>query len=623
MLRLLCAIVLIAAFTQAACADLLQTGQSRWVVLASAQDVDNVIGIAELYALRFDEVHVVEASNGWFAVIGGPVPIPKGIKAAREGLNTAADLPKDLFLSNGQNFARTVWSPPGKSDLPIWTYRGGKPLVIFEEGLEITVSESLEGNIRFPAIELKRDGKVLLKEIIKGSEFFGEKMNAEVQIAWLDRTAPTPQIIFSSYWNGAHCCTVTRILTNRGTEWVSVEAQTLDGGGYQLRDLDGNGDIELLSVDNSFFYKFASYAGSWAPLAISKLRGSQLVDQRWSSDFRRYYRRALFGWEFQAKLEPSLWRQNGFLGGWLALKSVLGESDQAWSVLLSKYDRSEAWPLTICDAAMQNGECPKEATRQVDFPEALRDHLRENGYLGPQANEAEEPPAPPPSTVAVSTPVGAPAPITPKESPVISSGTGFFVSAQGHLVTNHHVIKGCTAIEVRRTNSLVREASVLAEDPTNDLALLRVEGDTGAYASVRVETRLGEAVAAFGYPLSQVLASGGNFTLGNVTALAGLRNDTRFIQISAPVQPGNSGGPLLDSYGNVIGVVTSKLDVLLALTATGDIPQNVNFALRGSSLYAFLITYGITPTVSSTDSKLDAPDLADRASSFSAAITCR
>ncbi|MBB5536493.1 S1C family serine protease [Rhizobium giardinii] len=597
MFRLLVVAMVSAALATAAYADLLQTGGTRWVVLASTRDLDNAIGIASLYKHRFDDVRVAESSNGWLAVIAGPVSIARGAKAARAELWSAGGFPDDLFLSNGRSFTRTVWNSPKDPAIPTWSYKGGQPLIFTAGGMDIEVSHLAEGNIRYPTITLRKAGLVLVREVLKGSESFAENMNAEVRIAWFDRTAAEPQIIFSSYWNGAHCCTVSKILTNRGNGWASIEGATLDGGGYQLQDIDGDGSVELLSADNAFLYAFAPYVFSSAPLVISKLDGDRLIDMRWNFDFRRYYRRELFGWEYRAKLEPELWRRNGFLSAWLALKSILGESDQAWTVVLENYDRSSDWPSTICDASLRDGACPEEATRQVSFPEALRDHLTRNGYLGPQVAKTEETSKSPeqtsPARDNTSTPV-------PPEKSTFSAGTGFFVSSQGHLVTNHHVIKGCSAIEVRRPGLLALPANIVAVDPTNDLALLRVASDKGGYAPVRVETRLGESVAVFGYPLSQVLASGGNFTLGNVTALAGLGNDTRFIQISAPVQQGNSGGPLLDSYGNVIGVVTSKLDAVAALAVTGDIPQNVNFALRGASLYAFLLSYGISPVVRSS-----------------------
>ena len=102
------------------------------------------------------------------------------------------------------------------------------------------------------------------------------------------------------------------------------------------------------------------------------------------------------------------------------------------------------------------------------------------------------------------------------------------------------------------------DGRLVARDTTNDLALLKVDFNSSHIASLRFAVRLGENVEAIGYPLSQVLATTGNFTTGNVTALAGIGDDSRYIQISAPIQPGNSGGPLLDENGNLVGIVTSN-----------------------------------------------------------------
>jgi serine protease Do len=123
---------------------------------------------------------------------------------------------------------------------------------------------------------------------------------------------------------------------------------------------------------------------------------------------------------------------------------------------------------------------------------------------------------------------------------------------------------------------------IMAHDAANDLALIKIEMHPTVFASLRSGVRLGEGVAAFGFPLSGLLATSGNFTLGNVTAVAGLEDDTRILQISAPVQPGNSGGPLLDYSGNVVGVVEGKLNAITVFTVTDDLAQNVNFAIKAN-----------------------------------------
>jgi len=177
-----------------------------------------------------------------------------------------------------------------------------------------------------------------------------------------------------------------------------------------------------------------------------------------------------------------------------------------------------------------------------------------------------------------------------------SVGSGFVVSSAGMLLTNAHVVSGCEVIRVTTAGAEQRTASLVAVDPQSDLALLRSEGAFSSVASFRVgrPIRLGEEIVALGYPLHGLLASGVNVSTGTVSALAGLANDSTRVQISAPVQPGNSGGPVLDLSGAVVGIVVSKLDALRVAKAIGDIPQNVNFAIKGDVARLFLEGHGVS-----------------------------
>src|SRR5262249_4848380 len=149
----------------------------------------------------------------------------------------------------------------------------------------------------------------------------------------------------------------------------------------------------------------------------------------------------------------------------------------------------------------------------------------------------------------------------PPEAETIISGTGFFV-APNRVVTNNHVVSGCTkAIQVRYPERASYTATLSGQDYTNDLALLHTEMPNLSVASFRSEPLLGEAVATYGFPYSNILSSP-NFTSGNIAALSGLKGNTSFLQTSTPIQPGNSGGPLLDSAGRVVGVVVSQLNAM-------------------------------------------------------------
>lgn len=179
-----------------------------------------------------------------------------------------------------------------------------------------------------------------------------------------------------------------------------------------------------------------------------------------------------------------------------------------------------------------------------------------------------------------------------------SSGTGFVVAA-GRVLTNDHVAQGCAEVRVRTAGGRELVATLAASDRDSDLALLALQGDAGPPLPFRAgpELRRGEEVVTYGFPLAGLLSSGPTLTTGEVSALSGLRDNPRQFQISAPVQPGNSGGPLLDRSGNVVGVVVSKLNARNLARRTGDIPQNVNFAIKGVQALDFLRRNGVQPRV--------------------------
>ena len=125
-----------------------------------------------------------------------------------------------------------------------------------------------------------------------------------------------------------------------------------------------------------------------------------------------------------------------------------------------------------------------------------------------------------------------------------------------------------------------------------------------------------------GYPLAGLLASAANISTGIVSALAGIGDDSRYLQISAPVQPGNSGGPLLDASGHVVGIVTAKLDAIRTLDVTGDIPQNVNFAVSLGTLQSFLNANGVDYVLDDSKETKSPADIAADASRYTVLLEC-
>jgi len=206
------------------------------------------------------------------------------------------------------------------------------------------------------------------------------------------------------------------------------------------------------------------------------------------------------------------------------------------------------------------------------------------------------------------------------------SGSGFVVSRNAYIVTNNHVVADCVGdIHGNLVGQAPVKLRVVSADEENDLALLQgtkkfKEKDIATIRASAVNS--GDQVVAIGYPLHGLLTSDLTVTTGIISSLAGLHNDTRFLQISAPVQPGNSGGPLHDNSGNIVGVVSAKLDALRMVKATGDIPQNINFAIKTGALRDFLDNSAVPYQTADPGSEMKTADIASAARTCTMLISC-
>jgi S1-C subfamily serine protease len=200
------------------------------------------------------------------------------------------------------------------------------------------------------------------------------------------------------------------------------------------------------------------------------------------------------------------------------------------------------------------------------------------------------------------------------------TASGFVVTSEGHVLTNDHVVDDCR--EVRLPLNVM--AQLVARDEENDLALLQDADSSRSSATFGQGrgARPGDDVVVAGYPLQGVLTSDLSITTGTVSALAGPGNDRRYLQITAPVQQGNSGGPLLDLAGNVVGVVVGKLDALMVAGLTGDIPQNVNFAISAWTARAFLDAHNVPYETAPPEPRLTAREVAAKAQDYTVLVEC-
>ena len=206
------------------------------------------------------------------------------------------------------------------------------------------------------------------------------------------------------------------------------------------------------------------------------------------------------------------------------------------------------------------------------------------------------------------------------------SGTGFVVSASGHIVTNNHVVSGCVGdIRGNLTGEAAMVLRVVSTDANNDLALLQAPSATTFKDFARIRDRSirsGDSIVAIGFPFHGLLTSDFTITTGIVSSLSGMRNDSRFLQISAPVQPGNSGGPLFDTTGQIVGVVAGKLDGLRVAAATGNIPENINFAIKTGALRDFLDNSVVPYQTAEPKAELKTTDIAGNARPYTMLISC-
>ena len=251
-------------------------------------------------------------------------------------------------------------------------------------------------------------------------------------------------------------------------------------------------------------------------------------------------------------------------------------------------------------------------TRQADEVNVACNFVNE-GSAKPEGQPEARPQDPGTAQMAI------PAPSTRTPQPAaarpVSSGTGFAVAVDGIFITNFHVISDCNAVK-GLVNSRLHEARIVASDEANDLAAIHIASATlPALPIASVQPDLGSPITVLGYPLSSVLGTDLKASTGIVSSLSGVRGERRNMQISAAVQPGNSGGPVLDDRGFVVGVVVAKLASRFAA-------ENVNFAVRGPLIRSFLEINNIEPIAVKQHRQLSVAEVVKKAAPSTILLLC-
>jgi S1-C subfamily serine protease len=232
---------------------------------------------------------------------------------------------------------------------------------------------------------------------------------------------------------------------------------------------------------------------------------------------------------------------------------------------------------------------------------------------------------------------------TPSPPTSSGSGSGFFVSKLGHIVTNEHVVQNCGSITVGDNAKKQVAVTLVETDKRNDLALLKISSPEMASADTKSlirklgikivplaseglfrsdDVELGERVLVAGYPYGEIFSDTIKVTGGMVSANRGMGDDIGQFQMDAAVQPGNSGGPIYDENGNIVGVVVAQLDRLKVAKAIGSLPENVNFGIKASTVRQFLTASGLPTKWSGRSQSMSTRELAKIAKNQTVMVVC-
>lgn len=275
--------------------------------------------------------------------------------------------------------AALLTTPVFAAPMTNWSAKdNGSPKTYAAQGLSVTLTagKDKDGDA-VPQITVQAPGVPQFKA--DGTSGF-DPPTASFGVGRFDPKSPGPQVLFTSFTGGAHCCNDIVLIERASKGWRSVDLGEWDGDGPENipADVDGDGSADFVFVDNAFLYTFDSYAGSWAPPVVLNVIDGKVVDVSTDPRFRK-----VFADDMAQAQKLCAQKQNGACAGYVADGARVEQFDAAWKFMLAHYDAKQDWDLpTRCNGTMgDDGTCKGQELKPKDYPQALRWFLEDHNYI--------------------------------------------------------------------------------------------------------------------------------------------------------------------------------------------------------------------------------------------------
>ena len=274
--------------------------------------------------------------------------------------------------------AALLATPALATPMTVWNVKkDGDPKVYSLQGLSLTLATAKDKDKNtLPAMTIRAPGAAPF--VIRGEPGF-EDTTASFAVGRFDPKAPAPQVFFTSFTGGAHCCNRILLAERAGAGWKTVDLGLWDGDGPLdvPADIDGDGVADFEFVDNDFLYAFDSYAASRAPPKILNVVGGKMSDVSTAPRYRKVFVEDMA----RAKAECAK-KSNGACAGYVASATRAGHFDEAWAFMLAHYDADAGWDYpTCCIGVIQNYKCAGREIKPNSFLQSLRWFLEDHRYI--------------------------------------------------------------------------------------------------------------------------------------------------------------------------------------------------------------------------------------------------